>query len=212
MASKGFAKTTVAPLSEAELDELAEFLTSDAVSDECMDLSMLHGFLTAILVGPQEPLPDAWLPQVWGEAGQKPKFESTTQQTRIEDLVLRLYNQLADELTSEPPEFAPMVYVDEETGRDIVQQWCYGFTLGTSLVQEAWQSMFDDEDGAQLLAPIFDCADEEAREEIAAEGEDLAEFEHELASILPEAIPEIRSWWHTSQPVAPAPRQGRQKH
>ena len=41
------------PLSDAELDALEGFLASDAVPQDCMDLEMLDGFLTAIVSGPE---------------------------------------------------------------------------------------------------------------------------------------------------------------
>ncbi|UXY16131.1 UPF0149 family protein [Chitiniphilus purpureus] len=206
MATKGFSRSTVAPLTEAELDELAAFLDSDATPEECMDLSMLHGFVTAVLVSPVEPLPEAWLPSVWGEGEERPGFESTQQQTRIEDLILRLYNQLADELASDPPTFTPMVYVDEDSGTDIAQQWCYGFMLGTSLDPEGWQPLLEDEDGIELIGPILDCADEDARAELAEAGEDVVQFEHQLAAALPDLVPGIRSYWQERQ--APAADNG----
>ena len=36
------------PLTDPELDELEGFLASDLVPQDCMDLEMLDGFLTAI--------------------------------------------------------------------------------------------------------------------------------------------------------------------
>ena len=40
------------PLSDEELEELDQFLMSDAVSDEAMLLDTLDGYLTAIVIGP----------------------------------------------------------------------------------------------------------------------------------------------------------------
>ncbi|SMC17751.1 uncharacterized protein SAMN02745857_00396 [Andreprevotia lacus DSM 23236] len=199
----------IAPLTENELDELATFLESDAAPEQAMDLSMLHGFLTSQLVAPEEPLPDAWFGMVWGEHGEKPQWASVAQQQRIEDLILRLYNQLSDEIRAEPPSFTPMVYLDEERQLDIVQQWCYGFMLGTSLDQAGWQAMLDDDDGVELIAPIIDCADEEARASLEEAGDDLAQFEHELAAALPEIVPAIAHYWQERR--APAKRPGRRR-
>jgi len=52
------------PLSDPELDELEGFLASDLVPQDCMDLEMLDGFLTAIVSGPDSVQPSEWLPQV----------------------------------------------------------------------------------------------------------------------------------------------------
>jgi len=78
------------PLSQAEIDELDDFLTSDAVPEDCMDLSELHGFLTAVAIGPGIILPSEWLPEVWGDE-EGPRFESLDDARRISELILRLY-------------------------------------------------------------------------------------------------------------------------
>src|SRR5512135_1743999 len=79
------------PLTDAELDELEGFLASDAVPQDCMDLEMLDGYLTAIVSGPDVVQPSEWLPQVWSEGGKSatPAFADTEQAQRIMALVLR---------------------------------------------------------------------------------------------------------------------------
>ncbi|MDR3427600.1 MULTISPECIES: UPF0149 family protein [Silvimonas] len=195
----------LATLTEAEVEELATFLESDAAPIQAMDISMLHGFLTAQLVGPEELPPDTWFSLVWGEHNEKPQWESRAQQERIEGLILRLYNHLTDELNAEPPSFTPLVYLDQERNLDIAQQWCYGFMLGTSLNPRGWKPFMDDEEAMQLIAPILDCSDEDARAEAEADGEDLAQFEHDLAAALPEVIPTIREYWLERAEAAAAP-------
>ncbi|WP_028455010.1 YecA/YgfB family protein [Chitinilyticum litopenaei] len=210
--AKGFSAATLQPLTDTELDRLADFLDSDAAPEESMDLSMLHGFLTALLLYPKSPDADVWLPQVWGDDGERPRYASAAEQNEIEDLILRLYNQLADELAGEEA-FEPMLYLDEELNLDISRPWCYGFTLGVGLVGDAWADALDDEDLAPLLSPIFDCADDEAREDMEGDEEDLARFEHEVAQLLPEAIPAIRFWWIDQiPPVAVQPRRSGRRH
>jgi len=59
------ARLTV-PLSEEEIDELDDFLMSDAVSDEAMMLDQLDGYLTAIIIGPATHRMQDWLPGIWG--------------------------------------------------------------------------------------------------------------------------------------------------
>jgi uncharacterized protein len=55
------------PLDEDELDELDDFLRSEAVGEDAMDVSMLDGFLTALAVGPTNLPPALWLPMIWGK-------------------------------------------------------------------------------------------------------------------------------------------------
>jgi uncharacterized protein len=54
------------PLSDAEFDELDDFLLSDRCADDVMTMDTLHGYLTALAIGPQEVLMAEWLPRVWG--------------------------------------------------------------------------------------------------------------------------------------------------
>ena len=58
------------PLSEAEYDTLEAFFGSNAVPQDCMDLEMLDGYLTAVVSGPEAIQPSEWLPQVWSDGGR----------------------------------------------------------------------------------------------------------------------------------------------
>ena len=79
------------PLTDPELDELEGFLASDLVPQDCMDLEMLDGFLTAIVSGPESVQPSEWLPQVWSDGGRSsnPAFRGSDQAQRIMGLMLR---------------------------------------------------------------------------------------------------------------------------
>src|SRR5204863_9127941 len=80
------------PLSDAELDSLEGFLASDSVPQDCMDLEMLDGFLTAIVSGPESIQPSEWLPQVWSVGGRtsNPVFTVYELAERVMGLVLRV--------------------------------------------------------------------------------------------------------------------------
>jgi hypothetical protein len=41
------------PLSQAEVQELTDFLAADSVPFDAMDIGMLDGYLTAIVIGPE---------------------------------------------------------------------------------------------------------------------------------------------------------------
>ena len=49
-----------------DLDALDAFLLSDRTPENCMGLSDLDGFLTAIVIGPELIAPSEWLPIIWG--------------------------------------------------------------------------------------------------------------------------------------------------
>ena len=62
------------PLSETEYDALEAFFGSNAVPQDCMDLEMLDGFLTAIVSGPElnhERVPRFHLHSISGRNGMR---------------------------------------------------------------------------------------------------------------------------------------------
>ena len=63
------------PLDESEIEALDRVLL-DSGLDAPMDITMLDGFLTAVLSGPKRLPPATWLPWVWDfdRAEQTPAF------------------------------------------------------------------------------------------------------------------------------------------
>ena len=104
------------PLSDAELDSLEGFLASDSVPQDCMDLEMLDGFLTAIVSGPESIQPSEWLPQVWSDGGRtsNPAFADNEQAQRIMGLVLRHMVGIQRTLSESPTRFKPLLYMPDE--------------------------------------------------------------------------------------------------
>ena len=146
------------PLSDAEIDKLAEFLTSDETPEECMDLSTLDGFLTGLVIGPDTIMPSQWLPVVWGETkSDEMAWKSRKKAERIMDLVMRLYNTTVDAFQIDPPDFSPIMPVNDASGEEvtIIDEWCWGFMKSVGLAPESWQPLFDDEEQGGGLFPII---------------------------------------------------------
>src|SRR5947207_12980664 len=101
------------PLSDAELDSLEGFLASDSVPQDCMDLEMLDGFLTAIVSGPESIQPSEWLPQVWSDGGRSsnPAFADNEQAQRMIRLVLRHMVGIQRTLSASPTRFKRLLYI-----------------------------------------------------------------------------------------------------
>ena len=77
-------------LSEKEFDELDHFLMSDRCGDDTMTMDALHGYLTAIALGPLKVEQAEWLPRVWGtEAEDRPDFKSEAEFAHISDMIER---------------------------------------------------------------------------------------------------------------------------
>jgi len=82
------------------MKQLDDFLMSDFVPDESMDISMMDGFITAVASGPNLMMPSALLPWIWdAENGvEQPMFENTTQAQSIIGLIMRYWNDINDTL------------------------------------------------------------------------------------------------------------------
>ena len=183
------------PMTEAQLDELASLLDSDLTPEDCMDISMLQGYLTAVLVGPEITDADRWLTSIWGEGPDAAHFAAKAEAGRVVELVVMLYNEIDQQLRTDAEEYEPILYLDEESGQQIARPWCMGFMYGAALNEAVWQPLLDDNEYGSALLPIVMCADEEGREEMEASGEDPAQFEDEIADELPEIVAAIHEYW-----------------
>jgi uncharacterized protein len=183
------------PLSEAELDELSDFLASDITPDEAMDVAMLHGYLTAIAVGPVTLTPSKWLPGVWGETGE-PAFDSLEHAQHILDLLVRYYNEIVLTFMEAPEQFQPVLFEYGKEGERTVsaEEWCIGFSLGVHLQSEAWKPLLEDEESSELLLPIVAFSVDEAWNEVIA-GRNPDEVREDLIGLLPEAVQGIYLYW-----------------
>jgi uncharacterized protein len=195
------------PLSDAELDELTDFLESNLVPDDAMNVSMLHGYLTAIAIGPATVMPGEWLPGIWGEGGLA-KLETLEQARRIHELILRFYNQIIQTFMETPDDFVPLLFEDEEDGKWVVapEDWCVGFSMGVFMREDAWTPLFDSE-SVGMLAPIMAFSLNGAEEGVP-EGPMPDDVRKTLISQLPEAAQTIYAYWlpfRRKQAQGPAP-------
>jgi uncharacterized protein len=141
------------PLNERELEELSAYFASACAPDDCMTISMLHGFLCAVLSGPMV-MPNEWLPHLWGK--EEPGFESEAHMQRIIGLLMRFYNGVAAELTSNPLRFEPLLDVTQRAGAERVdaEAWCVGYGLGMTAHEQAWKDLMQDPGTAMFFYPI----------------------------------------------------------
>lgn len=184
------------PLTDKEFDELDRFLLSDRCADDCMTMDSLHGFLTALVVGPEEVLLAEWLPHVWGGPdSQAPTFKSDKECERIVGLIARYMNEIAITLEVAPKEFEPLFCEHEWEGRKVAdgEAWAWGFWEGMSLREEAWQPIWSSE-LAPLMRPIYLLGAEEIEEDELPLVDDPLKC-HKLAIEIEASIPEIYRFW-----------------
>ena len=187
------------PLTDDEFDELDEFLASDATPEDCMDISMLDGFLTALAIGPNTLMPSEWLPAVYGETEDDAmEWESAKQADRIFGLILRHMNDIVWQLRDAPDDYVPVFYEHEHEGKTvpIIDEWCVGFMHGVEIDAEAWAPLFEseDEDEKAALLPIILYGTESGWAELDADPE-LADEHDRLAASIGDCVLDIQDYW-----------------
>ena len=142
------------PLLEDEaLERLDEYLDSDRVDPDALDLISAHGFLVALAVAPSEVETAAWIAELFqGE----PSFADDAERSEILGLLERLRHNAIDTLEQGGlPELPFDTALDgmapEETP---IGDWCAGFMEGVFLDEASWFE-HDEETVATLLLPFM---------------------------------------------------------
>ena len=185
------------PLSNEELDRLAEILEDESMPMDILDISGLHGFLTAIIIGPKPMAPNEWLPKIFGEEEQEIPMVFDDMETLDEfiELTLRFYNQIMDELKSKE-KFTPIVYRTIVDGKEhyIIEDWCFGFMRGVATSIMAWAPLLDSEEGEKLLAVPLLFGTWEGLEQME---EKLNPEMYEVAvHVLPQVVFDVMDFWN----------------
>ena len=177
-------------LRDAELSALEMFLDEQAERGDAMPLSVAHGFLTAVISGPELIVPSEWMPVIWGH----PEFEDEEQAQHMIGLIMRLYNDVAQSL-SQTGTFRPIFEEwTQDDGEDLIvaDNWCRGYITGIGMAVELWEPHLEDE-LAELLAPIGMLAEPDTPEEQA-----LYEDPESYATVcdmLPGVAEDIYQFW-----------------
>lgn len=137
------------PLSDEEFDDLDDFLLSDRCADDSMTMDVLHGYLTALAIGPLEMPMAEWLPRVWGSDPKNgPKFASDKENKRIVSLIARFMNEIAITFEAAPKEFEPLFCeVETDDGKKLLdaEGWASGFWEAMQLRSQAWEPVWHSE-------------------------------------------------------------------
>jgi uncharacterized protein len=133
------------PLSDKEIEELDDFLLDAEGIDESMNVSMLDGFLTALICAPKLILPSEWMRWVWDTEHGKdsPNFSSEDEAGRILSMLMRHMNDITRTLSHAPEYYEPLLLENINNGNPIpiLDEWCMGFVKGMSLDEEEWSDI-----------------------------------------------------------------------
>jgi len=184
------------PLSDKEFNELDKFLLSDRCADDGMAMDSLHGYLTALVIGPEVVTLAEWLPHVWGtSAKHAPTFKTEKELARIVGLISRFMNEIAITFEVAPKEFQPLFCEFEAEGQVILdgEAWAWGFWEGMSLRADAWKPIWNSSLAPRMHSLYLLGAEEIEEEEMALV--DTALKCHRLTLEIETAIPEIYRFW-----------------
>lgn len=177
-----------ASLSDEELEALDSFLLSDACGDEALSVDEVHGYLTALIVGPETVDQETWLVTAWGH----PEFGDKASEQRMTGLMLRLYSDIAATLEARR-NFEPLVVEVEDEGEvvEAYEGWCFGFMIGVEQHQEMWDRLPKPEQA--LLAPMAQLALLNSEEAVAMDDETYRSW----VELIPGAVMGLYAFWHT---------------
>jgi uncharacterized protein len=139
------------PLTDAELDGLAEFLKS-CKSGKGMNVEQLDGFFAALIAGPETVVPSEYYPEVFGgEMADACEFGSLDEADEILDLMMRHWNTIASAL------YKGEVYVPLllEDGMAHGNDWAQGFMRGMGMRHDGWAELVNDEQHGGCLIPMM---------------------------------------------------------
>ena len=140
-------------LDDEQLDRLDDFLDSDRVGEDALDLISAHGFLVALAVAPSEQPTEQWLEELFqGE----PNYRDADERDEIVQLLTLLRdNAMAVLEQGGLPELPFELTLDglpaEETP---IGDWCAGFMEAVFSDESAW-FQDDEEAAATLLLPFM---------------------------------------------------------
>jgi uncharacterized protein len=183
-------------LSEQEFEELDRFLMSDQCSDEAMTMDALHGFLTAIAIGPEKIPAAEWSSAVWGaEPEDAPDFQTPQQAQRITHLLERTLEDIEVTLDVAPADFEPLFCELQWKGKSLLdaETWAWGFLEGVKLREAAWQALRASPQSG-LLRAIDLLGGEEIEESELSLVDDPMKC-HKLAVEVEASIAQIRRFW-----------------
>jgi uncharacterized protein len=184
------------PLSEKEFNELDQFLLSDRSPEDAMTMDTLHGYLTAIAIGPETIMPAEWLKKIWGDdEGAAPSWKNPKEEERITELIMRFMNEVLVTFEVAPKEFEPLFCEAEHEGDTLVdgEAWCWGFWEGMELRPGSWDPIWES-DLAPLMRPIYLLGADEIEESELAEVNTPIKG-HKLALEIEANLPAIQKFW-----------------
>ena len=185
--------TTSEPKFPFDIEVLDGFLSSEDSPQECMMISDLDGFLTAVAIGPKRITPSRWLPVIW--RSDEPAFKDPKQADQIVGMIFARYNEILSQLAESDDDYCPLFW-ESADGSVIAMDWAEGFMEGVQLDPDAWVPLLEDEEGKTILSPIIaHLHDEEGNSLMMGNSTNMAELYDQAAELIPSAVIAINKFW-----------------
>jgi uncharacterized protein len=159
-------------------------------------VSMLDGYLAAIIVGPCSISPYEWMDHVLGPHDGI-GVEGTRQAAAIMGVVTR-FNTVSEGLATAPERYAP-IFEHTDDGTVLAGPWCMGFLAAMRLRREAWRPLLNLSriDHGLLLPILLHCTDEAGRPMLGPTrpGPKGEAFLRNAYHDIPITVPAIREYW-----------------
>ena len=131
------------PLTDDQLDFLDLILSKYGDDQSILSVSELHGYITAVVSGPESIAPSEWFAEIWGPDAE-PVWENEQEMATFFGVLVQKMNYTLSVLMDHPEEFQALFFVMGENDDDehlVVEDWCLGYVRGISLRSEQWEKL-----------------------------------------------------------------------
>jgi uncharacterized protein len=138
------------------LDQLETWFDRAKPRPHCAGVSMMDGFLTALVIGPVFIHPEKWIWHIVGDH-EKRAFTGTKAQAVI-DTVVDHYNQISTCLAENRFAYKPL-FMRSLDGETSAEDWANGFYGAMRLGVDYWKPLFENfETAAPVMAILIHCS------------------------------------------------------
>ncbi|BBB30342.1 YecA family protein [Neptunomonas japonica] len=176
-----------APLSDDELDRLENFIFSDVVSEDSLDLIGIHGFLCALNISPVPAAEEEWMDVLFDGV---PKWTSAEQEKEITSTLNRWKSSIYSDLSNDSELGMPCeLTLETKNEESELEIWAQAFMEGVFLNEDEWfsEGTSKEETVAELMLPIMvvsNLFDEKEFKEIRKNSAVAEQMANEIPDIL----------------------------
>jgi uncharacterized protein len=178
------------------LEQLDAWLHTLEPAPRVDGVSMLDGYLTAIVIGPCSIPPDEWFVDLLGERGRIATAAGDVLAAMT--AIVARFNVISEGLSTAPKHHAP-VFERTADGMALPQPWCTGFISAMRLRFDDWRPLLDLSrvDHGLLLPILLYTTDPLGRPTLGPprKGPKTEEFLRTAYQDIPMVIPAIRDFW-----------------